>query len=120
MLIRTWSLDAISIIDLHGRLGMESGGALHNALADLLRTGRCDVLISLLGVTDVDAAGLGALAGAFSLVRASGGELRLAVRSATVRELLVRTRLLDLLPAFPTEAEAIASFDSRPNLTTSR
>jgi anti-sigma B factor antagonist len=112
MLIRTWSLDAIAIVDLHGRLGVECGGALHKAVRELLNAGRREVVLNLLGVKGVDAAGLGELADALRMVRASGGELRLVLRCDTVRELLVRTNLLRLLPTFPTEAEAIASFET--------
>jgi anti-anti-sigma factor len=119
MLIRTWSLDAVTIVDLHGRLGVETGDGLRTVVRDLVTANRCEVLLNLLGLTGVDAAGLGALAEALSLVRANGGTLRLVVRCATVRELLVRTRLLDLLPTFPSEAEAIASFDSAPRMSTS-
>jgi anti-anti-sigma factor len=111
--------DTITIIDLHGRLGVESGGALYNAVHDLVNAGGREVVLSLLGVTDVDAAGLGALASTFSLVRDNGGQLKLVVRCATVRELLIRTKLLDLLPTFPTEAEAIARPASAPVSMTS-
>ena len=112
MLIRTRSQDAITTIDLHGRLGVEDRGALPEAVRELLNVGRREVVLNLLGVTGVDAAGLGELADAFSLVRASGGELRLVLRCDTVRELLIRTNLLGLLLTFPTEAEAIASFET--------
>jgi anti-anti-sigma factor len=117
MLIRTWSLDAVTIIDVHGRLGIESTGALLDALSDLLQAGRRDVVLTLLGVTSVDAAGLGELAGAFRLVRQNGGELKIVVRSETVRAVLIRTNLFGLLPTFATEADAIASFESVPSLT---
>jgi anti-anti-sigma factor len=120
MLIRTWSLDTVTIVDLHGRLGVETGDGLRAAVQDLVTEDRHAVLLNLLGVTSVDAAGLGVLADALRLVRANGGTLKLVVRCATVRELLVRTRLLDLLPTFATEAEAIASFDPAPRLTSSR
>jgi len=62
-------------------------------------------------VTGVDAAGLGTLADVFSVIRSTGGELKLVVRRDDIRELLARTRLLGLLPIVPTEAEAIAGFD---------
>jgi anti-sigma B factor antagonist len=112
MLIRTRSQDAITTVDLHGRLGVEDGGALHEAVRDLLNAGRREVVLNLLGVTGVDAAGLGELAGAFSMVRTHGAELRLVLRCESVRELLIRTNLLGLLPTFPTEVEAIASFET--------
>jgi anti-anti-sigma factor len=119
MLIRTWSLDTITVVDLHGRLGVESGGAVLSAVSDLLRAARRHLILSLLEVTDVDAAGLGELASAFRAVRASGGVLKIVVRRENVRELLIRTQLLNWLSTFPTEAEAIASFAAAPSLTTS-
>jgi anti-anti-sigma factor len=111
MLIRTWSLDAVTIIDVHGRFGVENDGALLDAVSDLLRARRRDLVLNLLGVTDVDAAGLGELASAISEVRAYGGVLKIVVRGKNVRELLIRTHLLSGLSTFSTEAEAIASFD---------
>jgi anti-anti-sigma factor len=111
MLIRTWALDAITIVDLHGRLDVETGAALHEVVCEILGAGRRSLVINLLGVTGVDAAGLGTLADAFSVSRATGGDLKLVVRCAEIRELLARTKLLELLPALPTEAEAIASFE---------
>jgi anti-sigma B factor antagonist len=114
MLIRTWTLNTITVIDVHGRLGVESIGALHEAVRVLINEGRREVVLDLCGVTGVDAAGLGELASTSRLVRASCGELRLVVRSVAIRDLLVRTKLIGLLPTFPTEAEAIASLDPRP------
>jgi anti-sigma B factor antagonist len=119
MLIRIWALGTITVVDVHGRLGVESRGALQEAVRDLINDGRREVVLDLLGVTGVDAAGLGELASTFTLLRASGGELRLVVRSATIRDLLVRTKLLGLLPTFPTEVEAIASLDPASRLTES-
>ena len=119
MLIRTWSLDAVTVVDLHGRLGVEGSGAVLNTVSDLLRSGHRQMVLSLLGVTDVDAAGLGELASAFQELRGAGGVLRIVVRIKNVRELLVRTHLLGGLPTFPTEAEAIASFEPAASLTTS-
>jgi anti-anti-sigma factor len=80
-------------------------------VCEILGAGRRSLVINLLGVTGVDAAGLGTLADAFSVSRATGGDLKLVVRCAEIRELLARTKLLELLPALPTEAEAIASFE---------
>lgn len=111
MLIRTWSLDAVTIVDLHGRLDVETGAALHEAVCEILGAGRRYVVLNLLGVTGVDAAGLGTLADGFNVVRSTGGELKLVVRCAAIRELLARTNLLGLLPTLPSEAEAIASFE---------
>jgi len=110
MLICTRSVGDTAIVDLHGRLGVECGATLREAVRELLLAGRGDIVLNLLAVTGVDAAGLGELASAFRLVCADRGELRLVVRSATIRELLLRTNLLGPLPTFSTEGEAISSF----------
>jgi anti-anti-sigma factor len=117
MLIRNWSLDAMTIVDLHGRLGVECQGNLPQAMRVLVDAGRREVVLNLLGVTAVDAAGLGALASAFRFARANGVELTLVVRAPTIRELLTRTKLLGVWPTFPTEAEAIASIEATRRLT---
>jgi hypothetical protein len=48
MLTRTRSLDAITTIDLHGRLGVEDGGALPEAVREFLNVGRREVVVSRL------------------------------------------------------------------------
>jgi anti-anti-sigma factor len=70
------------------------------------------IVLNLCGVTDIDAAGLGALARVFSLVRADGGELKLVVDCDAIREMLRRTKLASVLPTFDTSADAFASFAS--------
>jgi anti-anti-sigma factor len=111
MLIRTWSFHPVTIVDLHGRLDVESGTALHEAVCRIAGEGARCVVLNLAGVTGMDAAGLGTLADVFGVIKTSGGELRLVVRSAAIRELLARTRLLGLLPTLASEADAIASFE---------
>jgi len=111
MLIRTWSFDdAIAILDLTGRLTVESGSAVRDAVADVVRGGRRQIVLNLLGVSAVDASGLGALANALSVVRAADGDLTLVVQSAVLHELLARTQLVTVFPIFPSEAEAITAF----------
>jgi anti-anti-sigma factor len=112
MLIRSRSQDAITIVDVRGRLSVESGGALREAVRQLMNVERRNFVLNLLDVTAVDAAGLGELAGVFSIVHANGGVVKLVIQCGLVHELLVRTNLLDLMPTFPTEAAAIAGFST--------
>jgi anti-anti-sigma factor len=112
MLIRTWFLDGLTIIDLHGRLRGHGDGSLPEAVLDVIGAGRRDIVLNLGGLTDVDAAGLGQVAQAFRLARAQGGDIRMAVADERIRELLIRTRLLAVVPTFSSEAGAIASFET--------
>jgi anti-sigma B factor antagonist len=111
MLIRTWSLDeTLAVIDLTGGLCAENGTALREAVSAALAAGRRQLVLNLVDVSALDAAGIGELANALKLTRAAGGELRLVFRRPHIRELLERTRLLGLFQIFPSEVEAIASF----------
>ena len=112
MLIRTRSLDeGVAVLDLSGRLDVESAMALREAVSETLEMDRRHLVLNLIGLSNVDAAGLGELAYALKKVRAAGGDLRLVVQSPIVRELLARTQLLDLFTIFPSEAPAIASLE---------
>lgn len=111
MLVRTWALDSVTILDLHGPLTAESGAAIQDAIATALAAGRVDLVVNLLGVDLVDAAGIGLLAEAVRMVGVAGGTLRLVLRCETTRELLIRTGLTGLVPMFRTEAEALASVE---------
>ncbi len=110
MLIRSWSLDDITILDVDGRLGVENGPALRDAVTRAVAGGARRIVLNLSGVTALDAAAVGELARAFTFVRQAAGELKLVVRSDAVREILVRTRLLGIVPTYQTEAAAIANF----------
>jgi anti-sigma B factor antagonist len=112
MLIRTWSLDDITIVDVSGRVGVENGSALRDAIATAVDGGARHLLLNLTGVTGIDAAGVGELARAAALIGEREGELRLVLRSEAVRVLLIRTRLLAVLPTYSSEAEAIAAFEA--------
>jgi anti-sigma B factor antagonist len=114
MLIRTWSLGhTLAILELNGRLTVESGSALCDAVSAALSEGRRHLVLNLVDIRWVDASGLGALANTLRMVRARRGELKLVTRSATIRELLIRTHLFEVFPTFASEAEAIVGFEAR-------
>ena len=111
MLIRTWSLDDVTILDVSGHLGVASASALSEAVGEAIRMRRHRLIVNLLQVTRADASGLGELVRAFRAVGAASGDVRVVVRSPVVRDLLVRTQLVSLFPTYDTEAAALASFE---------
>jgi anti-anti-sigma factor len=112
MLIGMRSLDGeIAVLDVTGRLTVEAGAALGGAVGKILQMGRRRLVLNLTGVSTMDAAGLGELAHSAAMAQAAAGELLLVVRNPAIQELLARTQLLGVLRAFPTEAEAICSFE---------
>ncbi len=87
---------SLVVTPLAPRLDAEAALELRTRVAEQLR-GRQRVVVSLEHVAGMDGSGLAAL---IALLKAMppGGELRLAHVGASVRALLVRTRLDELFP----------------------
>jgi len=113
MLVRT--SDGVAIIALDGSFGVECGDALHRTVLDLVENGQRTVIADLLGVTRLDAAGVGELVRAFTVVRAHDGEMAVVVDRDRIRELLDLTRLTTVVPTFPSIAEAAARLAPCPS-----
>ena len=111
MLIRTWLLDDVAVVEASGRLCVESASSLGEAVREASQIRGRRLVLNLAAVSRVDAAGLGELVRAFHIVGAADGEMKVVVRSPAIRDLLVRTHLLALFPAYETEAAALASFE---------
>jgi len=111
MLIRTWLFDDVAVVEASGRLCIDSASSLGDAVREAIQMRGRRLVLNLVEVSRVDAAGLGELAGAFRIVRAAAGEIKVVVRSPNVRDLLARTHLLALFPIYETEAAAVASFE---------
>jgi anti-anti-sigma factor len=74
-------------------------GELGHRVEALLCRGERRVVLDLVRLTDIDAAGVGELVGAFNMTNAAGGILRIAHASRRVRHLLHVTGVLSLLSA---------------------
>ena len=109
MLIQSRTSDGITTITLDGAFGAGSGDALHDMLLQAVEGRTRAIVLDLLAVTRIDAAGLGELARAFTVVQAYGSEFKIVVQSDVIREMLIRTRLTTVLPTFSSSAEALAS-----------
>jgi anti-sigma B factor antagonist len=100
----------VVILEPSGALTFADGQvALNERIRSLVDRGHRQVVINLAGVEYVDSAGLGELVNAQAILSKAGGRLRLAGATQRVRELLSVTRLLTVLQAFDTEAEAVRS-----------
>jgi anti-sigma B factor antagonist len=101
----------VTILDLRGRI---LTGATNDSFAAELRklaeSAPCSVLINLAEVTQVDSSGLSTLVRSFVTLERDGGSLKLLNPKGHVREILDLTRLVQCLPTYASEAEALASF----------
>ncbi|MEA3076140.1 MAG: anti-sigma factor antagonist [Actinomycetota bacterium] len=83
-------------ISVHGEVDIATAPLLRSALAGAVAMG-ARLTVDLAGVTFMDAAGVGVLAGAATLARRVGGDLVLRDPSRPTLRVLDLTRLLDAM-----------------------
>ncbi|MGD0546082.1 MAG: STAS domain-containing protein [Candidatus Acidiferrales bacterium] len=104
-------VNGITIMDLQGRATIGANtDKLDHALRQLVAAGTLNILMNLAQVTMMDSSGIAAIVGTYVSLTREGGSLKLSRPSARVREVLRVMRLLDSIPTFDNEAEALASF----------
>ena len=107
----------ITILDLRGRATISNGESelLSNQLEELIAGGVRKLLLNLVEMTHVDSSGFSVIVKVCASLRDKGGDLRFI--RPTGRALLAFNvlRLLDLIPTFDNEREALASFVPKSN-----
>ena len=101
----------VTILDLQGRatLGADTdllSGHLQMLIADGVRK----LLLNLAGLTQLDSSAISAITGTYVSLRCQGGSLKLLRPPDRVRAVLKVIHLLDVIPTFEDEAQALASF----------
>jgi len=101
----------VTILDLRGRatIGVDSD-LLSGQLEDLVASGVRKLLLNLADVTQLDSSGISAVTGTHVSLARQGGTLKLLRPRGRVRTVLRVIRLLDIIPAFEDETQALASF----------
>ena len=111
-------IDSVTVVDLGGRITLGEGATvLRDTIRELLAKGDNRILLNLGDVTYIDSSGLGELVSGFSLVRKSGGDLKLLHLTRKVHDLLQITKLYTVFDVQDDEARAIAAFDSPAGAT---
>ena len=107
--------DDVTILDLRGRSTIDGGESelLESHLQKLIASGARKLLLNLAGLTQVDSSGLGVIVGTCASLRRQGGDLRVLHPTGLVLEVFRVLRLLEAIPSFEDEAQALASFRSR-------
>ena len=101
----------VSIVDVHGRLAIgESAEQLHEALNSIVRRGVRKVVVVLNHVTQIDSSGISTLVRVSIGLAREKGSLHLVCGPGRVRDSLTVTRLIDAIPSFETESQALAKF----------
>jgi anti-sigma B factor antagonist len=101
----------VTVVELHGRVTIGHGNDdLSQRLRELIQAGASNLLIDLQAVPQVDSSGISTLVRFFVTLRRAGGSLKLLRPTGQVHQTLAVTHLLNAIPVFDDEGEAIASF----------
>lgn len=112
--VSTREFDRIIIVDAVGRLTLsDSRTRLRDLIHVYTGTGHKTFLVNLAGVDFIDSDGMGELVRCYSIVRQSGGELKLVHVTRKVQDLLQITRLNTLFEIYDDEQVALQTFRKR-------
>ena len=101
----------VTVLRLSRYLRGEADSAYLLVIIDqLLASGRKQILLNLKELTEIDSAGLGALAEAHVKAQATEGVIKIVNAAQRHLDLLILSRLAPLFPSFNDEQEAIKSF----------
>ena len=105
------TVDAITILDLSGRLTIGEGAQLLKDKSESLALqGRNRVIVNLAKVAYIDSGGLGQLVACYTTHAKAGGRLKLLNVGSRNHDLLSITKLVSVFDTFDTEREAIESY----------
>ncbi len=106
----------LTILDLEGRLGIGSSNIYFgNKIQKLSNNGQNQIILNFSGVSDIDAAGLGAMITGYQEITKIGGQLKLCTLNTKKLELMTITKLLTVFEVFENEKSATDSFHIRRN-----
>jgi len=102
----------VIILDLRGRSTINGGESelLGSRIQELVTSGARKLLLNLKNLTQVDSSGVSIIVTNFTFLRDQGGHLKLLSPRGIVREVFTVLRLLEIIPSFEDESEALASF----------
>ena len=101
----------VTILDLRGRatIGADTE-LLSRHLQELVSNGVRKLLLNLADLTQVDSSAVSTIVGLCVALRRQGGDLKLLRPCGRVLMLLKVIHLLDIIPSFDDESQALASF----------
>jgi anti-sigma B factor antagonist len=102
----------VTIVDLRGRSTIDGGESeqLSGQLQELIAKGARKLLLNLADLTQVDSSSVSIMVETFVSLRRQGGALKLLHPRGRVLEVLSVFHLLDTIPSFEDEPQAVASF----------
>jgi anti-anti-sigma factor len=110
----------VSILDLLGRSTIDAGESelLSKQLRDLAATGKRKLLLNLVNLSHIDSSAVSIMVEMYVSLKRSDGEMKLLSPRGRVLNVLRVFRLLDIIPTFEDETDAIESFRPRGSFAT--
>ena len=113
-MIKSRTLDTITILDLNGPLGAGTGdAALRKAVRDAFEGGARTVILNMHDVPSIDSSGVAALASGHMTAANRGGHLKLCSLTQKLKDVFAIMRLDKVFESYDTEEHAIASVNPR-------
>ena len=110
MTIQEEIISDVALVRVSGRVTLTDGTTVFDdTLQRLFKQGHVKIILDLSDVPYIDSTALGIILRAHATVTRRGGALKLLHVQGHVHELLELTRLLSVIQAFDTEADAFAS-----------
>lgn len=111
----------VNILDLQGRSTMDTGESelLSKHLRELTATGKRKLLLNLANLSQIDSSGVSIIVEMCVSLKRTGGALKLLSPRGRVRDVLRVFRILEVIPNFENEIEALESFQPQGFLATS-
>jgi anti-sigma B factor antagonist len=111
MNISTRTVDAVTVVDLDGRLRLgEDTEQFRTHVRGLLDSGSRKILLNMRNIHQLDSSGVGELVHAFATVTSQDGQLKLLHLTKRLHDMLSVTKLLTVFETFDDERRAIDSF----------
>ncbi len=110
----------VSILDLLGRSTIDAGESelLSKHLRDLTATGKRKLLLNLVNLSHIDSSAVSIMVEMYVSLKRSDGEMKLLSPRGRVLNVLRVFRLLDIIPTFEDETDALESFRPRGSFVT--
>lgn len=108
--LETDNTQSVSVMKVKGQVDSETAPELDRALSKLLTDGRNKIVLDMAGMEFMSSAGLRALVKALKEAQGSGGDVRLASVSESVRGILLTVGMTQMFKLFPTSEEAATGF----------
>jgi len=108
--LETDNTQAVSVMNVKGRVDSETAPELDSALTKLLTDGKNKIVLNMQGVEYMSSAGLRSLVKALKGAQGAGGDMRLASVPKDIEGILLTVGMVQMFKMFSTSEEAAAGF----------